>query len=771
VLLVTNDAPEGDNGFSISGAYQVGNYKVRFSVIDACGNSAVDSLWVIVVDNSIPTAVCNDNVVIALGTNGEALIEPSDINLASIDNCGIDTMWLTKTLFDCGDLGTNAIQLFVRDASGNTNSCDVNVNVTLGSTVGFTLQATSTNETAPGASNGTATATITGGTGVFAFVWSNSATTPTLSGLAPGDYTITVTDLGTGCVSSQTVTVEPGPDVEFSAGAASGCQNGQVSIPVTVNNLSNANGFTFSMAFTNNAVGEILGITGANPLLPGLAHNVNGNKLGIFWATTGAPISLPAGTVVFNVLVKLSLAPVGTTTSFNFGNDPVPFDVAVLVNGVDVNLTIDDVSINNGAVTINCLSNDVDITGKIETWRAPVKPVPGANVALTGATMANTLTAANGTYGFSVLLNNNSTLTPTKVTAGNDGITGGDLLLIQGHIFGSLLTSPYAWVAADVNNDKKITLNDYLRIQKVVLGTDTHIQGSPDWKFVRKPYNFPTPDPLVAPYPQDSTFVADADKVVDFVGVRMGDVNGNITPSLTNDNSEDRTDATLYLQVEDISPKVGEVIAVPVRAADFKQWQGYQLTLGFDAEALELEEIEMGTLPGLGSENFGTAHLADGYLTHVWVSSKPVSLPEDAILFTLHFRSLRSGKYLSELLHAGSEITRAEAYRSDAAPGRVDMEFGRMGDQNPVAPFALYQNQPNPFADLTKVSFSLPQSGRGILRVYSTTGQLVKTVVGSFEKGYNEVNFRKDELGQPGVYWYELETASHSDRKKMILMD
>ncbi|MCB0530361.1 MAG: T9SS type A sorting domain-containing protein, partial [Saprospiraceae bacterium] len=64
-----------------------------------------------------------------------------------------------------------------------------------------------------------------------------------------------------------------------------------------------------------------------------------------------------------------------------------------------------------------------------------------------------------------------------------------------------------------------------------------------------------------------------------------------------------------------------------------------------------------------------------------------------------------------------------------------------------------------------------PESGRAALRVFNASGQLVKTVVGNFEKGYNEVTFRRDEFGTPGVYYYELETPMHSDRKKMILID
>jgi len=85
--------------------------------------------------------------------------------------------------------------------------------------------------------------------------------------------------------------------------------------------------------------------------------------------------------------------------------------------------------------------------------------------------------------------------------------------------------------------------------------------------------------------------------------------------------------------------------------------------------------------------------------------------------------------------------------------------------------FALYQNQPNPFREETTIGFRLPQAGRAILRVYSADGRLVKTVVGNFAQGYNSVVFHQGEFGTPGVYWYELESATHSDRKKMILID
>lgn len=63
--------------------------------------------------------------------------------------------------------------------------------------------------------NGSATATILNGVGPYAYVWeSNPSTTNMATGYAPGTYTVTVTDLGTGCSVSETFTIEDcqGPD-------------------------------------------------------------------------------------------------------------------------------------------------------------------------------------------------------------------------------------------------------------------------------------------------------------------------------------------------------------------------------------------------------------------------------------------------------------------------------------------------------------------------------------------------------------------------------
>ncbi|MFM8490300.1 MAG: SprB repeat-containing protein, partial [Bacteroidota bacterium] len=182
-------------GLDISGDYFIGTTQVIFTVTDPCGNIGKDSIEIRVSDNSLPTMVCNNNIVVSLGSNGAASINASDVDLGSTDNCGIDTLYLSKTDFTCADLGSNVIRLTAVDIYGNSNFCEILVDVTLGSNTGFSLTTTVSGETFFGSSDGSVTTAIAGGTGPFTYVWSNNETTSGIANLSGGDYAVVVTDL------------------------------------------------------------------------------------------------------------------------------------------------------------------------------------------------------------------------------------------------------------------------------------------------------------------------------------------------------------------------------------------------------------------------------------------------------------------------------------------------------------------------------------------------------------------------------------------------
>jgi len=85
--------------------------------------------------------------------------------------------------------------------------------------------------------------------------------------------------------------------------------------------------------------------------------------------------------------------------------------------------------------------------------------------------------------------------------------------------------------------------------------------------------------------------------------------------------------------------------------------------------------------------------------------------------------------------------------------------------------FKLGQNYPNPFNPSTNISFSIPERGNVMLKVYNTLGQEVATLInGQLEAGFHSINFNADNLAS-GVYVYRLEVnGKYSSEKKMNLI-
>ncbi|RMG78349.1 MAG: HYR domain-containing protein, partial [Bacteroidetes bacterium] len=92
----------------------------------------------------------------------------------------------------------------VTDANGCTNSLAVEI----GQPTELTADVTLTHETSANANDGTATVNAAGGTPPYNYSWSNGATTMTVANLAPGDYSVTVTDAN-GCEVVIVVTINP----------------------------------------------------------------------------------------------------------------------------------------------------------------------------------------------------------------------------------------------------------------------------------------------------------------------------------------------------------------------------------------------------------------------------------------------------------------------------------------------------------------------------------------------------------------------------------
>ena len=106
----------------------LGDVSVVLTVTDTSGNSATSTAIVTVGDAILPVAK-SKGITLTLNAAGEAIIATSDIDNNSTDNCSIASLSLSKTNFDCSNLGENTVTLTVTDNSGNFITTDATVTV------------------------------------------------------------------------------------------------------------------------------------------------------------------------------------------------------------------------------------------------------------------------------------------------------------------------------------------------------------------------------------------------------------------------------------------------------------------------------------------------------------------------------------------------------------------------------------------------------------------------------------------------------------------
>ncbi|MBK7341936.1 MAG: T9SS type A sorting domain-containing protein [Saprospiraceae bacterium] len=204
-----------------------------------------------------------------------------------------------------------------------------------------------------------------------------------------------------------------------------------------------------------------------------------------------------------------------------------------------------------------------------------------------------------------------------------------------------------------------------------------------------------------------------------------------------------------------------------VKAGDFAEIQGYQYTMEFDPTMMEIVQVET-VWTDLSGSNFGQARVHEGILTTSWNASEPTTLPADQVLYRVKVRARSSGQ-LSDGLTVNSKVTRAEAYDRDEE--LLDVRFRFDSGVTAGGNFALYQNEPNPFGDLTRIGFQLPEGGEAVLTVHDVTGKLVYTSRSEFHRGYNEFILRGTDVSARGMLYYTVQSGEHTATRRMIMQD
>lgn len=183
-----------------TGPYDLGQTNVVLTVTATSGLMGSCTASVTVVDEDAPTASCQD-VTASLNASGSTSVTAGDVDAGSTDNCGIASLVVNPSVFDCDDIGIQEVWLVVTDNAGNSDSCQANVQVN-GVLPEVSLKAGGK----PEFCQGNEILIVSDAEGAASYLWSTGETTPEIVVSDAGTYTLTVTS-STNCSSSASITV------------------------------------------------------------------------------------------------------------------------------------------------------------------------------------------------------------------------------------------------------------------------------------------------------------------------------------------------------------------------------------------------------------------------------------------------------------------------------------------------------------------------------------------------------------------------------------
>src|SRR5205823_3646395 len=216
-------------------------------------------------------ALCQD-ITVQLDPTGNVSITPAQIDNGSNDACGIASLSLSKTNFDCSNLGTNAVTLTVTDNNGNTQTCTASV--TVDDTTPPSVSCSTVPDAAANANCQALVPNVLGGvtvsdncTAAGAISLNQSPAAGTLVGLGTNTITVTATDAAGNsatCTTSFVVTDNTAPTVICSATpSAFADANCQATVPDVLGGVTASDNCSPTNAITliqSPAAGTLVGL-------------------------------------------------------------------------------------------------------------------------------------------------------------------------------------------------------------------------------------------------------------------------------------------------------------------------------------------------------------------------------------------------------------------------------------------------------------------------------------------------------------------------------
>ncbi|MEL6390126.1 MAG: T9SS type A sorting domain-containing protein, partial [Bacteroidota bacterium] len=245
-----------------------------------------------------------------------------------------------------------------------------------------------------------------------------------------------------------------------------------------------------------------------------------------------------------------------------------------------------------------------------------------------------------------------------------------------------------------------------------------------------------------------------------FIGVKIGDVNGNaIANSLI---AETRSVSTLQLEMPSIQVNAGDEVIVPLTVTQVMEVVGLQMA--FETNGLAITEV-------VGPAEIGTADFnTTGNTTKVvWYDNAGARVSSGDELLYMTVKAQQTG-HVSEMIQLSTNQRDNLAF--DAELEQFDLRVASdRAEQYVAQTLEVWQNTPNPFSDVTTIQFATPINDAITLTVSDISGQVVHRVDDTYDAGTHQIEIAREVLPANGLYYYEIRTSKSSVTRKMIVIE
>jgi len=392
-------------------------------------------------------------------------------------------------------------------------------------------------------------------------------------------------------------------------------------------------------------------------------------------------------------------------------------------------------------------------------------PLAGVDVSLYMSFKSSTVTDDKGWYEFSDVSPGEYMVIPER-TADDLGVSVGDVIKIRRHIADvEPFTSPFQMIAGDVNMTDNVTVSDVVLIRRYLAALDVLPSGN--WAFVDAAFAIDMDNWHMAPNSADVIVTNQDIEQINFLGVRMGDVNFTWFPGMP---ASGRQFVGVELTIPDMIASSATDVHIPILVGNFNGVAGVEIHVDYGTDYIMIDSISSSILTD------PTVNAADGVAHIIWDDfMNPLTLTDGDTLAIMHGHITNPGSAVVPLeFTARCELTDeiGDPFELVLNNGSLNVDVTDVDDdQNPMPlSFELKQNYPNPFNPSTTISYTVDKAMSLVFEVYNISGQLVdRRDLG--RKNAGDYSFIYDGSGlASGVYTYRLTGEGVSTSRQMMLV-